>query len=298
MKKFILHIVILGLVVAASIGYIFSKADGYSDPFYLKFTSTKKSNLILGTSKAAQGLQPNVLKDSHGKDFFNYAFALNSSPYGKAYFQSIQNKINIKNTNQNFILSVDPWSLSSTTDLPNDSLNFRENKSYIGKINDPNQSINYHYLFNYFDESYYKLLKKNSVAFLDDNGWLSVNLPDDSLSVTRRRKFTISGYKDKVTNYHFSPIRYQYFLKTIGFLKKFGKVFLVRLPVHSTLMDLENQIMPNFNQDIHSATELSAGYLDLSNKNANFQYTDGVHLTKISGKEVSRQIGEWMADKN
>ena len=87
-------------------------------------------------------------------------------------------------------------------------------------------------------------------------------------------------------------------LKTIDFLNKFGKVFLVRLPVHPTLMELENQVMPNFNQDIKSATELSAGYLDLSNKNANFQYTDGVHLTKASGQEVSRLIGKWMMDKN
>ena len=71
MKKFIGHIIILGLAIAASIGFIFSKADGYSDAFYLKFTSSKKSNLILGTSKAAQGLQPDVLMNINKEDFFN-----------------------------------------------------------------------------------------------------------------------------------------------------------------------------------------------------------------------------------
>ena len=161
-------------------------------------------------------------------------------------------------------------------------------------IKNPNQSINYQYLFNYFDESYYKLLKKNSVAFLHENGWLEVNLPNDSFSVDRRRKFTISGYEKKVNNYHFSDIRFQYLLKTINFLKRYGKVYLVRLPVHSSLTSLENQIMPDFNQDIRSAINLSAGYLDLSPVNNNQNYTDGVHLTKNSGHEVSEMIGEWI----
>ena len=294
MKKFIGHIVILGLAIAASIGFIFSKADGYSDAFYLKFTSSKKSNLILGTSKAAQGLQPDVLMNINKEDFFNYAFALNSSPYGKTYLNSIKNKLNNKYTNQTFILSIDPWSLSINTEIPNDTLNFREKKSYLANIKNPNQSINYQYLFNYFDESYYKLLKKNSVAFLHENGWLEVNLPNDSFSVDRRRKFTISGYEKKVNNYHFSDIRFQYLLKTINFLKRYGKVYLVRLPVHSSLMSLENQIMPDFNQDIRSAINLSAGYLDLSPVNNNQNYTDGVHLTKNSGHEVSEMIGEWI----
>ena len=56
--------------------------------------------------------------------------------------------------------------------------------------------------------------------------------------------------------------------------------------------------MPNFNQDIKLAVDNSAGYLDLSTENENFDYTDGVHLTKTSGKEVSKLIGEWMAGKN
>jgi len=76
MKKFIGHIFILGIITIASIGFILSKADGNADAFYSKFTSTKKTNLILGTSKAAQGLQPQILTKTAKKEFYNYAFAM------------------------------------------------------------------------------------------------------------------------------------------------------------------------------------------------------------------------------
>jgi len=278
----------------ASFGFIFSRADGNADAFYLKFTSTKKSNLIIGTSKAAQGLQPEILTKTTQKEFFNYAFAMYASPYGEAYLQSIKNKLNTEINNQTFILVVDPWSLSSLTNDPNDSINFRENTSYIHAISNPNQKINYQYLINYFDESYYKILTKNHTAFLHDNGWLEVTLPIDSFSVERRRSFTIAGYAEKIANYKFSKIRFQFLLKTISYLKKYGRVHLVRLPVHPDLMQLENQLMPNFDRDIQVAIDQAAGYYDMSQEHANFQYTDGVHLTKTSGQEVSGRIGEWL----
>ncbi len=297
MKKFITGIFWLGLAVAISIGFIFSKADGHADAFYLKFTGSKKSNLILGTSKAAQGLQPAIFKKILEKYFYNYAFAMYASPYGKAYLQSIEQKLNKLDTNQVFVLSVDPWSLSATTKNPDDGLNFRENKSFIAAINNPNQKVNYAYLLNYFDESYYKILTKNTTAILRDDGWLEVTLPNDLPSRKRRTSFTISGYQDKVDSYHFSALRYQYLMKTITILKNYGTVYLVRLPVHPTLMAIENQLMPNFNTGIQTATDLSDGYLDLSPDNAAFQYTDGVHLTKASGKTVSEKIGSWITEK-
>ena len=295
MKKFLGHIAILGLALAISIGFVFSKADGYSDAFYLKFTSSKQSNLILGNSKAAQGLQPNILKQNfQKKEFYNYAFAMYSSPYGKAYYESIQKKLNTDNTDQTFILTIDPWSLCSTTKDPNDSLNFRDNNSYLAAISNPNQKINYQYLFKYFDESYYKMLTKNPTAFLHDNGWLEVTLPIDQQSMERRTGFTLNSYKDKMENYNFSSLRYTYLLKTIEYLKKYGQVYLVRLPVHQELMEIENQLMPNFDQDIQLAIDLSGGYLDMSSNNGIYEYTDGVHLTKESGRLVSEKIGEWM----
>ncbi len=294
MKKFITHIFSLGIAIAVSVGFILSRAGGHADPFYLKFTGGKKSSLIIGTSKAAQGLQPNILKEVTGKDFYNYAFAIYSSPYGKSYFQSIQKKLTKSDSSQVFILSVDPWSLSSTTSDPNDTLNFRENNSYIAGIDDPCQSVNYTYLFQYFDEPYYKILTNNSTAVLQPNGWLAVTLPVDTASSARRRNFTITDYKTKLTSYQFSSVRYTYLLRTVDYLKNYGSVYLVRLPVHPSLMALENQLMPEFDTTLRTAISHSDGYLDLSPDNAIFQYTDGVHLTKADGEKVSELIGQWI----
>jgi len=132
-------------------------------------------------------------------------------------------------------------------------------------ISNPNQKINFKYLLKYFDESYYKILTKNANAFLHNNGWLE-----------------------------FSETRYQYLIKTINYLKKYGLVYLVRLPVHPDLMNLENQLMPEFNQNIFTAVRSCTNYLDMSKENGDFQYTDGVHLTKKSGKEVSEILSRWL----
>jgi hypothetical protein len=294
MKKFIFHIVILFIAVSTSILIIFSFADGHADAFYLKFTSSKKTNLILGTSKAAQGIQPDILISICDDEFYNYAFAINSSPYGKVYLNSIKNKLYTSDTTQTFVLCVDTWSISAITINPNDTLNFRENNSYLSGISNPNQKVNYQYLTNYFDESYYKILRRKSTAFLHDNGWLEVDLKEDSVSIARRTASTIKGYRDNIEEYNFSPVRYSYLLKTIEYLDKYGKVYLVRLPVHPDLMSVENEIVQNFNAEIQSAINKSEGYFDMSLYNSNFEYTDGVHLNKESGKEVSILIANWI----
>ena len=60
MKKFSIHISTFLIILVISILAVFYVADGYADSFYLKISSSKQKNLILGTSKAAQGVQPQV----------------------------------------------------------------------------------------------------------------------------------------------------------------------------------------------------------------------------------------------
>ena len=72
---------------------VFSLADGSTDAFYVKFTTPKQKALIIGSSRAAQGLQPAVinlvLENTH---IYNYAFSRVHTPYGPAYFNSIKKK--------------------------------------------------------------------------------------------------------------------------------------------------------------------------------------------------------------
>ena len=91
MKKFIVNICLFLIIVLLTILGVFWQADGKTDPFYLRFTTDKQNSLILGTSRAAQGLLPEVLNSKLNRDdFFNYSFTLGHSPYGPTYLKSIK----------------------------------------------------------------------------------------------------------------------------------------------------------------------------------------------------------------
>ena len=294
MKKFILHISLFTLGLTASILIIFSFANGSSDEFYLKLTTPKQGNLILGTSKAAQGVQPKILEYTLNKKFYNYSFSLLTSPYGKTYLTSLKNKLDTSKKDNIFILTVDPWGICSSAKNPNDSLQFPENKSFLYSVRNVNRNPNYKYLIHHFQGNYYKLIINKSPALLNADGWLEVNLNNDKQEVERRTKFTVDDYREKIVNYKYSDIRFKYLIKTINYLSAYGKVYLVRLPVHPDLMKVENTLMPDFDAVIQKAIELSDGYLDFSASNSSYNYTDGVHLDKESGEKMSLALGNWI----
>lgn len=298
MRKFILHITIFVIAVISTIVLIFSFTEGNSDPYYLKLSSPKKSNLILGTSKSAQGIQPEALKAILNKDFYNYSFAIFASPYGEVYLKSIKNKLDTSSFDNSFILSIDVWSLCSLTEDPNDSLHFRENSSFLSGIKNVNSSPNFKYLINYFESSYYNLAVNTSPALLHKDGWLEVSLSDDSLSIQNRTAFTIKDYNESIKNYKYSSLRLKSLLSTIDYLKKYGSVYLVKLPIHPKLSEMESELLPDFDFVIQPAIEKSDGYLDMTIYNEGFNYTDGVHLDKKGGREVSTIIANWIKNLN
>jgi hypothetical protein len=297
MKKFILHISLLIVLIIVSIALVLNSAGGNIDAFYLKVSSPQEKNLIIGISKAAQGIQPERLKQILDSEFYNFAFAIYASPYGNVYLENIKKKLDKQKQDQTFILTIDPWSICSEIKNPNDSLNFRENKYFLNNISNVTQYPNFEYLIRHFDGKYYKIFVNNSPAYLHDDGWLEVNLDEEVESVERRTDYTIDSYQEKINSYQYSNVRYFYLLKTIDYLKDYGKVYLVRLPVHYRLYEIENHVMSSFDDEINSAINRADGYLDLTPFNKEYQYTDGVHLNKKSGIEVTELIAEWIKSK-
>jgi hypothetical protein len=97
--------------------------------------------------------------------------------------------------------------------------------------------------------------------------------------------------------YKFSSFRLNYLKKTIDFLSKHGKVYLVRLPIHPEMLKIENELMPNFEGIINEVAPLTNGYLNMTPDNHLYKCTDGNHLYKESGKEVSEKIALWIKNK-
>jgi hypothetical protein len=299
MKRFIFQILIFALFICIVIVWICSRADGFTDPFYVRFTTPKQKNMIIGTSRAAQGLHPEVFNKIINKEFYNYAFTLLHSPFGSTYYESIKKKLKPNVTDGVFIISVNPWSISSWSINPNDSLSFSELTLCLANTKVVNMNPNPIYLINNWNDKYYKILtKKPTNIFLHQDGWLEVLIDMDSTKVQNRIENKERIYRENnLPNTKFSKIRYKYLVKIINFLNDHGKVYLVRLPIHPKIMEIEKELMPDFKNKIQNAINISSGYLDLTTQNSNYRYTDGNHLYKDSGELVSEIIANWINNR-
>ena len=306
MKRFLTTAALVLLPVIGWVLFLCFIADGKTDPYYLRFTTGKKSSLILGTSRAAQGLQPasfnSVLLPNSTPSFYNYSFSLLDSPFGPAYLESIKKKLDPETKDGVFIVTVDPWSISATGDDFDNLVKFPENKGFIGKTKFVNINPNIPYLLQSFDEPFINIWlkwRKPGFMYLHSDGWLEVNLKMDStlfnISLTNKLKIYRDDY---LPNYKFSKTRFEFLNKTISFLKEHGRVYLVRLPVHQDMFDIEDELMPDFDDKIKNIiASANVSYLNFKLLENSYHYTDGNHLYKTSGKEVSAKIAHWLIEQ-
>lgn len=300
MNKFLTQIIIFSVLFGLLCLAVFFRADGFNtDAFYLRFTSPTQTSLVIGTSRAAQGIDPasmNVVLKRN--DIYNYSFSVAHSPYGPAYLESIKRKIKSDSKNGVFVVTVDPWSISCETGNPEDSSTFGELNLAVARTKIVNMDPNIFYLIHFFDNPYINLLRyrKDSTLFLDDKGWLNITIEMDSISVAMRTKKKIEHYeKNNLKNFKFSSVRLRYLSKTISFLQQHGTVYLVRLPVPSAIVEIENKFMEDFNVKIETLSKSSgAKYLNFENEGENYMYTDGNHLYNSSAKKVSTEIAQWI----
>lgn len=296
MKLFLLKSLLFTIVFSICCTFALSFASGATDPFYIRFTTPKQTNLILGTSRAAQGLQPKIITPILNQRFFNYSFTNSHSPFGPAYLKSIKKKLQNNTKNGTFIITVDPWSISSVTSNPNDSLSFREVEGCVGNMNYVNLNPNIPYILKNLNGKYLmRVFRPNTSMFLHKDGWLEITVDMDSIALTKRINSKLKNYRsNNLPYYRYSEVRMKYLVKTIKLLKKHGSVYLVRLPIHEKMMEIEKELMPDFDNKIGQITHLTNGYLDLTINNEKYEYTDGNHLYKESGKEISETIAMWI----
>ncbi|HRO47716.1 hypothetical protein [Agriterribacter sp.] len=315
-KKFIkrgtLFLLLPFLLLASSL-FI---ADGRTDPYYIRFTTPKQNNMIVGSSRAAQGILPSAIdsilnKGGYHTTMFNYAFTINQSPYGPTYYESIKNKLNENAKNGIFIVTVDPWTLYLKEEKENNKIIFPEDNLSLGKI----KCVDCHPNFDYLLYSYSspllmiwmtKLLRilnlegKESL-YLHNDGWLEVSVGMDSTEVQKRIRKKIKDLENEypsAPDFHLSSDRIYYLNKIIEFFRKHGEVFLVRIPVHEKIKDIENKVCPQFDSLMNDiARKNSVDYLNFINDSTIYEFTDGNHLYKDSGHKLSEKIGEFILNK-
>ncbi|WP_345125298.1 hypothetical protein [Hymenobacter antarcticus] len=264
---------------------------GGVDAFYGRFTTPPAGSLVLGTSRAAQGIRPAVLAARLAGQFegplLNYAFTLTHSPYGPAYLRSIQRKLRPEVRNGLFIVAVDPWSLSLTG--PEGA--FPEDNSFIGQLHQVSQNPNLAYLTRYQTKPLYRLPLDYATATerLHPDGWLEVNIGTDSTQVVARTARKLQDYRRLAASQRLSAGRLVALRQTIKFLKQHGRVVLVRLPVGPSLLRLEQQCQPGFDQLMRQmAADYALTYLDYSARP--YATTDGNHLQRAASTAFSQQL--------
>jgi hypothetical protein len=267
-------------------------ASGAWDKTYIKIASPKASSLVIGTSRASQCIRPQVFNEVLPQArLFNFAFTLSESPFGKTYLEAIKKKVADSTKNGIFIVAVDPWSISAHKANPNDETLFKEQKLSLD-LPSVSQHPNLYYIFMHYDRPIYELFKKShNGVYTHPDGWLEVTVPMDKKSFDSRFKRKVVEYQNLLKAMSYSQKRFDYFVETIDFLRTKGNVYLVRLPVHSKILALENQLMPTFDDKIAAAAaSRNLPYFNYTDSAAVYQYTDGNHIYKTSGAKITRDI--------
>ncbi len=301
MKRFIYKVVAFPIALIVFFYLYAFLGDGYSDEYYLRFTSPKQSAMILGISRAAQGIQPAIIDSVlstvyPGIDMYNFAFSLGLSAYGPVYYRAIQQKLKEDAGKGVFILEVTPWSICAAPANPNDSSAFEEEGRVLDQLHFFNMNPNIDYLFNCYSSPYINLvinkLDEHPFSLLHNDGWFEIKAPMDSLAIANRTEGMIYLYQnDFYPRFEFSSKRLEYLEATIALLQQHGDVYLVRLPAIAKILQMEKQKMPQFDIIINTvAKKYNVPYYSFIDSCNSFSYVDGAHLEKKSGCRVSTDI--------
>lgn len=307
MERAIYKTLVAFVLVAATHIILAFLADGTTDQYYQKFILPNSKNLIFGTSRASQGLNPTVLNECLGKqDFQNFAFTLLSSPFGEVYTNAIKNKISTIDSGGYFIVAVDPWSISK---WKGKSVAMADSRSILSEIEHFDRKPNLEYLWFKYScgwgmIAYRKfekfVLKSNhrffnrqvngSFAEVNRDGYLRVYPSLDSSFVALKENRTFGEYLKKSKEMELSSERIESLKKLIQLLNSKGKVFLVRLPVHEKMYGIEKHYMNDFDDRILELLAEEKYYINMTDSIFEHTYIDGNHLYYESALDVSQRL--------
>jgi hypothetical protein len=291
--KTLLYFLLLGVLLSLYVALIFFKPD-LVDAFYYRFTTPKATSLILGASRAGQGIHPEIINRmllSPANKIVNHAFAIGASSYGPNYLNELK-KLDTTSNKGLFIFSVTPGNLS--VELENtydDSSKFFEveRKLFVGNIKSSSINPNLDYLINHwvnrfepFARMFKYAINYKGISVLHEDGWLEVTTSMDSASNNERIRR--STEENRNYKWKLSKTRINYLEKMIRYADKYGDVFLIRMPVTPQMAEIEKGFYPEFDSimiDLANRNQLCyINFIDLSGK---FLTIDTHHLYKKEG---------------
>ncbi len=279
-----LFITLIGLLTF--VGFFTNHFKNKHDAFYVKLLDKTDKGLIIGDSRALQGINPEYLSFPT----FNFAFTIGHSPFDNSYLKLIQKKIDTNSKiKRHHIISITPWSLLSPEKVIEDiNPYFSENLTL--QFTNPN----WEYILKYWDLSIVNSLKLlRNKSFTTDLGWNNQNIDSTELyrEYPRRVKEKIENYKHKYNkqNLTIESHRVKNLLNIIQYMKKTGKVTIVRLPVSAEMLKLEKERFANFeNLCLEISNKYAVKFIDLTD--FKIQTTDGNHIWGFEVPKIMKEL--------
>ena len=301
LKSFVIKLFIIAITfIAVYLFFVDKLAKDFVDTNYNKFTQ-EAGSLILGLSRANEGISPFIIEEElKDYNFFNKPlinFALNEAHFGEIYYEAIKKKIETRNGI--FILSISPGNFTAPLGLDDRKVLEYDERLTLGKINNFTASPNYNYIINTYGASLY-----NGFHSLDQwnhrvshlNGWNEIRLESHIDTITNKdieywKSLTFKFYNQKIKTEQLSTYRYNYFIKTIAYLKTKGKVFLTRMPSDKAILKFEDNHWANFDFEMDSiAKSYHIPYFNYSQQSNNYKTYDGSHMESESAKKFSKKL--------
>lgn len=292
------------LLVTAYLLMVHKLSLGYVDLYYPKFTQPAGS-LVIGLSRAHTDIDPAgfdglLAKEGFRGPMMNFAFDRFQSPFSELYLNGVKRKLNHAK-NGLFIVAVSPGDFTAPRNMDADLFQKTEEKLVMGKLYNFSESPNYDYIINCFGEPLYSAFFPNR-AFENQvshsNGWNEIRKENRGNVISKElmydwRKATLRAYERIIEQETVSEYRLNSFKKILDYLTVHGEVFLVRLPAHNEITELENKYWPSFDMDMEKiAEDFNIPYLDYSGFSETYTTYDGSHLLSESAKRITAKIVE------
>jgi hypothetical protein len=305
LRRFLLRLAAFAVVSACSWAACTAVFfNGYTDDHYERISSPRQAALILGTSRAAQGLVPEeidaALLGAHAR-LYNFSFTSATSPYGRTYYEAVERKLRRLPPGQRglFLLEVNPLALSIIG--KGQGATFREEQTFLAKLHSVSLEPNIEYPFYVADRGYniidrtVRRWRGRDRLFLHADGWLEVT-PVEAGRVEENIRQKLEDYAATFGASEYSPERADYLERLLALLTPLGRTALVLVPIDPRLRALERAYMPDFDARMQAFAERwQATYSDLSDLDAEMATNDGNHLRRDASRRVSRELFERLA---
>ncbi|EOZ93752.1 hypothetical protein A33Q_3698 [Indibacter alkaliphilus LW1] len=299
-----MKLLIFSIFPLISLFGVFLLENGTADTFYKRVIGEKKKSLVIGTSKAAQGIVPTVINsklDLKGENsLYNFGFTNIHSPFGESYNSAIRKKLCEATKDGIFIVTVDAWSLSSSLPDPNNRSLMQDEKLFVGKLSSYSAKINLEYLLQHYINSYYEIplryFAQNSMHLMDD-GWLKATPKIEGDRIKRVYESKVDEYERRGRSVAFSEYRFNKFIELIDFLREKGEVYVVLMPVDDAINTIERSIFPELVEQLYKyCKSIGIPFKDFTVSRTDYTYVDGVHLDYRAAPVFSNDLANWILE--